>query len=43
LIRKLLLLDDAERLDILNYGRKFVKGSFTPVNENTLRAFISTN
>jgi hypothetical protein len=43
LIRKLLLLDDGERLEILNYGRKFVKESFTPVNENTLQAFISTN
>ena len=43
LIRKLLLLDDEERLDILNYGRKFVKESFTPVSENTLQAFISTN
>ena len=43
LIRKLLLLDDEERLDILNYGRKFVKESFTPVSENTLQAFINTN
>ncbi len=43
LIRKLLLLNDGERLEILNYGRKLVKESFSPVNENTLRAFISTN
>ena len=43
MIRKLLLFDDEERLDILNYGRKFVKESFTPVSENTLQAFINTN
>ncbi len=43
LIRKVLLLDDGERLEILNYGRKFVKESFTPVNENTLQAFVCTN
>ncbi len=43
LISKLLLLDDGERLEILKYGRKFVKDSFAPVNKKTLRAFISTN
>ena len=37
------LLDDGERLEVLNYMRKFAKKSFTPVNENTLQAFISTN
>ncbi len=43
LICKLLVMNDEERLGILNYGRKFVKESFTPVNENTLQAFIRTN
>jgi hypothetical protein len=43
LICKLLLLDDEERLGILNYGRQFVRESFTPVNENTLQSFIGTN
>lgn len=43
LICKLLILVDEEKIGILHYGRKFVKESFTPVNENTLQAFISTN
>ncbi|MCP4268633.1 MAG: hypothetical protein GY777_24145 [Candidatus Brocadiaceae bacterium] len=43
LICKLLLLDDEERMGILDYGRQFVRESFTPVSENTLQAFISTN
>jgi hypothetical protein len=43
LICQLLVMNDEEKLGILNYGRKFVKKSFTPVNENTLQAFISTN
>ena len=43
LICKLLLLEYEERIGILNYGRKFVKESFTPVNENTLQSFINAN
>lgn len=43
LICKLLLLDDEERIGILNYGREFVKESFTPVNEDTLKSFICVN
>ena len=43
LICKLLVMNDEERLGILNYGRQFVKESFAPVNENTLQSFISTN
>jgi hypothetical protein len=43
LICKLLLFDDEERMGVLNYGREFVKESFTPVNEDTLQSFISTN
>ena len=42
-ICKLFLLDDEEKLRILNYGRQFVKESFTLVNENTLQSFISIN
>jgi hypothetical protein len=43
LIGKLLLFDDEERLKILDYGRQFVKESFTPVNEKTLQSFINVN
>ncbi len=43
LICKLLVMNDEERLGVLNYGRQFVKESFTPVNENTLKSFISIN
>jgi len=43
LICKLIILDDEERLRILNYGKQFVKESFTPVNEDTLQPFISVN
>jgi hypothetical protein len=43
LICKLRVMNDEERLGILNYGRQFVKESFAPVNENTLQSFISTN
>jgi hypothetical protein len=43
LICKLLVMNDEERLGVLNYGRQFVKESFTPVNEDTLKSFISTS
>ena len=43
LISKLLLLEYEERIGVLNYGREFVKESFTLVNENTLKSFISIN
>ena len=43
LICKLLLFDDEERLGLVHYGRKFVKESFAPVNENTLQSFIGVN
>ena len=43
LICKLLVMNDEERLRVLHYGRQFVKESFTPVNEKTLKSFISTN
>ena len=43
LICKLLLFEDEERIGLVHYGRKFVKESFVPVNENTLQSFISVN
>ena len=43
LISKLLLLEYEERIGVLNYGREFVKESFTLINENTLKSFISIN
>jgi len=42
-ICKLLVMNDEERLGILNYGRQFVKESFAPINENTLQSFINAN
>ena len=43
LIYKLLVMNDQEKLGLLNYGRQLVKESFSPVNENTLKSFISIN
>jgi len=43
LICKLLVMKDEEKLGLLNYGRQFVKESFAPVNENTLKSFVSIN
>jgi hypothetical protein len=31
------------RIGVLYYGRKFVKESFAPVNENALQSFVSVN
>ena len=43
LIHKLLVMSDEERLELLNYGRQFVKESFTAVNKKSLQSFINTN
>jgi len=43
LIYKLLVMNDEEKSGLLNYGRQFVKESFAPVNENTLKSFVSIN